>query len=39
MGFPDSEALTSAAKENPEIGRTKAVRLWTGKDSHRFPEL
>ena len=39
MEFTDTEALQTGAKEQPDKGRPKAVRLWTGKENKNFPEL
>ena len=39
LEFTDTDALQGAAKENPELGRTKAVRLWMGKDNKNWPPL
>ena len=39
MEFTENEALQAAAKEKPEQGRVKAVRLWFGTDMKNFPEL
>ena len=39
MQFTETEAMQSAAKEKPEIGRAKAVRLWMGSDMNKWPVL
>jgi len=39
MEFTESESLQLAAKERPELGRAKAVKLWLGADTKNFPEL
>lgn len=38
LEFTDTDALQSAAK-GEDIGRTKAVRLWMGKDNKSWPPL
>jgi len=37
MQFTESDAMQTAAKEKAEIGRAKAVRLWTGSDMAKWP--
>ena len=39
MDFTDMDALQTAGGAQPERGRSKAVRLWTGKDMNKFPDL
>ena len=39
LEFTDTDALQGAANVNADIGRTKAVRLWMGKDSKNWPPL
>ncbi|KOO32236.1 protein nlrc3 [Chrysochromulina tobinii] len=39
MQFTETEVMQSCAKENPEIGRAKAVRLWMGADMNKWPDF
>ena len=39
LEFTETEALQMAAKEKPELGRLKPVKLWFGADMKNFPEL
>jgi hypothetical protein len=39
LQFTEAEAMQQAAKENPEMGRSKPVRLWIGTDMNKFPEF
>ena len=39
LEFTETEAMQAAAKEKPDLGRAKAVKLWFGADMKNFPEL
>ena len=39
MQFTETEVMQTCAKENPEIGRAKAVRLWMGPDMNKWPDF
>jgi Ran GTPase-activating protein (RanGAP) involved in mRNA processing and transport len=39
LEFTDTDALQNSAKESPDLGRPKAVRLWMGKDHKNWPPL
>jgi len=39
MQFTETEVMQNAAKEKPELGRAKAVRLWMGTDMAKWPEF
>ena len=39
MQLTETEIMQNAAKENPEIGRLKPVRLWVGSDMKNWPDL
>ena len=39
LEFTDTDALQGAANVNADIGRTKAVRMWMGKDNKNWPPL
>ena len=39
LQFIETEAMQQAAKEKPEIGRTKPVRLWLGAEMSKWPDL
>ena len=39
LQFIETEAMQQAAKENPQLGRSKPVRLWMGSDMNKWPDL
>ena len=39
LQFLETEAMQQAAKERPEIGRNKPVRLWLGTDMAKWPDF
>jgi len=39
MQFTETEIMQTNAKENPELGRTKPVRLWMGTDMNKWPDF
>jgi len=39
LQFTETEVLQKLAKERPEIGRAKPVRLWMGTDLNKWPDF